>query len=125
VSSVPPDDLARPAPPPPPPPPPPPLAVYRPYNTWAIVSLSFAASTILGSWFFGGLVAVITGHVARHQIKRTGEAGASLALGGLIAGYVAIGLTVAFIAAYALFFVFFISYMVSHPFPSPSPTASP
>jgi hypothetical protein len=94
VSSVPPDDLARAARPPPlpPPPPPPPLAVYRPYNTWAIVSLSFAASTILGSWFFGGLVAVITGHVARHQIKRTGEQGMWMSTVGIILGAVHVAL---------------------------------
>jgi hypothetical protein len=67
--------------------------VSRPYNPWAIVSVSFGASTVIGSWCFGGLIAVITGHVARHQIKQTGEAGATLALVGLIAGYAAIALT--------------------------------
>src|SRR5260370_3661530 len=67
------------------PPPPPPGHVSRPYNTWAIVSASFAASTILGTWCLGGLIAVITGHVARSQIKRTGEAGGVLALAGRIA----------------------------------------
>ncbi len=95
--------------------------VYRPYNPWAIVSVSFAASTVLGSWFFGGIVAVVTGHVARHQIKKTGEAGASLALAGLIGGYVAVGLFLAFIAAYVAFFALFFSYVVTHPFPTPSP----
>jgi Domain of unknown function (DUF4190) len=109
-------------PPPAQPPPPPPPAIQRPYNTWAIVSASFAASTVLGSWFFGGIVAVITGHVARHQIKQTGEAGGSLALAGLIAGYVAVGLTVAFIGAYILFFVVFFAFIATHPFPSPSPS---
>jgi len=93
------------------------------YNTWAVVSVSFAASTVLGSWFFGGLVAVVTGHVARHQIKRTGEAGGSLALAGLIGGYIAIGLFLAFITAYLAFFGIFFAYVISHPFPTPS--ASP
>jgi hypothetical protein len=97
----------------------------RPYNPWAIVSVSFGASTIIGSWCLGGLVAVITGHVARHQIKQTGEAGASLALAGLIAGYVAIGLTLLFILAYVGFFAFMIAYTTSHPFPLPSPSPSP
>ena len=98
--------------------------IYRPYNPWAIVSVSFAASIVLGSWFLGGIVAVVTGHVARHQIRQTGEAGGSLALGGVIAGYVAIGLSVAFIAAYIGFFVVFFSYITSHPFPSPTPNPS-
>ena len=116
MSGAPPKDLPPPAQPSPTAPP-----VHRPYNPWAIVSVSFAASTVLGSWFFGGIVAVVTGHVARHQIKQTGEGGASLALAGLIGGYVAIGLFLAFIAAYVAFFALFFSYVVTHPFPTPSP----
>ena len=34
--------------------------------------------------------AIVFGHVARHQIKRTGEQGAGLALAGLILGWVAV-----------------------------------
>jgi hypothetical protein len=98
-----------------------PVAGSRHYNIWAIVSISFAASTVLGTWCLGGLIAVVTGHVARHQIKRTGEAGGSLALGGLIAGYVAIGLFLALITLYVLFFVFVFTFAATHPTPSPSP----
>src|SRR6266849_1720265 len=102
-----------------PPQPPPPIQVHasRPYNTWAIVSASFAASTILGTWCLGGIIAVITGHVARSQIKRTGEAGEGLALAGLIAGYSSVG----------LFFFFIFVFAATHPgaFPSPSPTPGP
>ncbi len=113
--------------------PPPPLHPALPqaaqasprYNPWAIVSVSFGASTVIGSWCFGGLIAVITGHVARHQIKRTGEAGANLALIGLIAGYAAIGLTLLFILAYVAFFVFFVAFAATHPGVMASPTPSP
>jgi hypothetical protein len=116
-----------------PPPPPAPLAaapVYapqasRPYNPWSLVSVSFAASTVIGSWCFGGLIAVITGHVARSQIKRTGEAGGNLALVGLIVGYVSIGLTLLFIFVYIAFIVFFITLAATHPSVSPSPTSPP
>ncbi len=112
-----------------PPQPPPPIQVHasRPYNTWAIVSASFAASTILGTWCLGGIVAVITGHVARSQIKRTGEAGEGLALAGLIAGYISIGLFFLFVLAYIAFFVFIFVFAATHPgaFPSPSPTPVP
>jgi len=106
---------------------PPPYApqVSRPYNPWAIASVSFAASTVLGSWCFGGLIAVITGHVARHQIKTSGEAGGNLALIGLIVGYVAIGLFFLFIAFYIGFIVFVLVLSATHPGSSPSPTASP
>ena len=96
----------------------------RPYNPWAIVSVSFAASTVLGSWCFGGLVAVITGHVARHQIKTSGEAGGNVALIGLIVGYLAIALFLLFIAAYIAFFVFIAVFAATHATISPSPTPS-
>lgn len=80
---------------------------------------------MIGTWCFGGLIAVITGHVARHQIKRTGEAGANLALVGLIVGYVAIGLFLLFIVAYIAFFVFVFAFAATHAGTSPSPTSSP
>lgn len=99
--------------------------VSRPYNPWAIVSISFAASTVIGAWCFGGLIAVITGHVARQQIKTSGEAGANLALAGLIVGYVAIGLTLLFIAAYIAFFVFIFAFAATHATATPSPSVSP
>ncbi|HXM72804.1 MAG TPA: DUF4190 domain-containing protein [Candidatus Dormibacteraeota bacterium] len=109
----------------PPPPPPLPAAQASPrYNPWAIVSVAFGASTVIGTWCVGGIVAVITGHVARHQIKRTGEAGANLALIGLIAGYTAIGLTLLFILAYVAFFVFLIVFAATHPGSTPRPTPS-
>src|SRR5713226_3894669 len=107
------------------PPPPPPGHVSRPYNTWAIVSASFAASTILGTWCLGGIIAVITGHVARSQIKRTGEAGEGLALAGLIAGYISIGLFFLFVLAYIAFFIFAFAAIHQGSFPSPSPSAVP
>jgi hypothetical protein len=96
----------------------------RPYNPWAIVSVSFAASTVLGSWCFGGLVAVITGHVARHQIKTSGEAGGNLALVGLIVGYLSIALFLLLFAAYIAFIVFIAVFAATHATISPSPTPS-
>ena len=49
------------------------------YNVLAIVSLISA--------FFVSLAAVITGHIALSQIKRTGEKGRGLAIAGLVLGY--------------------------------------
>jgi uncharacterized membrane protein len=97
------------------------MYMQRAYNTWAVVSASFAASIILGSWFLGGIVAVVTGHVARHQIKQSGEAGGSLALAGLIAGYISIALFAILITLYIVFFVFVFGYMATHPVPSATP----
>jgi hypothetical protein len=56
---------------------------------------SFACG--LGQFVLGPLAtipAIVLGHVARHQIRRTGEQGASLALAGLILGWAAVVLAV-------------------------------
>ncbi|GGI48147.1 hypothetical protein BCL57_002789 [Agromyces flavus] len=62
-------------------------------NVLAIVSLVSA--------FFISLVAIITGHIALSQIKKTGEQGRGLAIAGLIIGYV--GLVVGIIVAIVWF----------------------
>jgi hypothetical protein len=76
-------------------------------NTLAIVSLvaSIAAFVILP--FIGSVVGVITGHIALGQIKRTGEQGRGLALGGTIAGWVGLGLTILGVILAIMFFSFF------------------
>ena len=65
-----------------------PVAANPPTNQLAIVSLVAGVAC----WFIlpviGALVAIITGHRARGQIRRTGESGGGLALAGLILGYV-------------------------------------
>ncbi|MEN9953678.1 MAG: hypothetical protein RL028_280 [Actinomycetota bacterium] len=50
-------------------------------NTLSVVSLASAISIV------GALVAVITGHIALKQIKQTSEAGRTLALTGVVLGY--------------------------------------
>ena len=51
------------------------------------------ASFVIGilSWFFcpivGAIVAVVLGHTARGQIRRTGEGGSGFAVAGLVLGY--------------------------------------
>ena len=52
------------------------------YNVLAIVSLVSA--------FFVSLAAVICGHIALSQIKKTGEKGRGLAIAGLVLGYAGI-----------------------------------
>ena len=59
---------------------------FRSLNTLAVVSLASALTSI------GAVMAIITGHVALAQIKRSGENGKVLAGTGLALGY----LTVAF-----------------------------
>jgi Domain of unknown function (DUF1707)/Domain of unknown function (DUF4190) len=58
-------------------------------NGLAIASLACG----LAQFVFGPvstIPAIVFGHVARHQIKRTGEQGAGLALAGLILGWAAV-----------------------------------
>jgi uncharacterized protein YacL len=66
------------------------------YNVLAIVSLVSA--------FFVSLAAVITGHIALTQIKRTGEKGRGLAIAGLVLGY--LGLISGLIAGVIFFLLF-------------------
>lgn len=63
-------------------------------NTLAVVSLisSIAAFVVLP--FVASIVAVITGHMALGQIKKTGEQGHGMALAGTIIGWVGIALAV-------------------------------
>ena len=51
-------------------------------NTLAVVSIATALTSI------GAVAAIITGHVALTQIKKSGESGRGLALAGTIVGYV-------------------------------------
>jgi hypothetical protein len=67
-----------------------------PTNTLAIVALVLAFVVPLGG--------IICGHIARGQIKRTGEGGDGLALAGLIIGYAFTGLTLLIVIGYAIFF---------------------
>ncbi|RFA15730.1 hypothetical protein B7R21_03215 [Subtercola boreus] len=102
----------------PPPPPPPPAGDVPPYaapgagsapqpgypaakgpdnyNVLAIVSLVTA--------FFVSLAAVVTGHIALRQIKRTQQKGRGLAIAGLILGY--LGILAGIITIIALVVVF-------------------
>ena len=67
-------------------------------NGLAIASLACG----LAQFVFGPLAiipAIVLGHVARHQIKRTGEQGAGLALAGLILGWAAVILGIVMIVA--------------------------
>ena len=61
-------------------------------NTLAVVSLASAISGV------GALLAVITGHISRAQLKRSGESGRGLAIAGLVVGYLHIAFWIIFVA---------------------------
>ena len=75
-----------------------PPAVQR-TNALAVVSLCFGFGQFF-LWFVGGIAAIICGHIARSQIRETGEAGGGMALAGLIMGY--LGVIVPLLAILAL-----------------------
>jgi Domain of unknown function (DUF4190) len=64
-------------------------------------TLAFFSFFVSIFWFFGlaSIVAIVLGHIAHAQIRRSGEAGAGLALLGIILGWVGL------IAAIVLFVI--------------------
>jgi hypothetical protein len=86
----------------------------RPVNALAIVSLAAGiAGYVLPHPFIGGLIAIITGHMARGQIRRTGEGGAGLATIGMVLGYVHLVLSVLVVGFILLVVLGFGAYVVS------------
>ncbi len=70
-------------------------------NGLAIASLACGiAQFVIGP--LATIPAIVLGHVARHQIRRTGEQGAGLALAGLILGWAAVILGMALIVVVGL-----------------------
>ncbi len=65
-------------------------------NGLAVASLACGIGQIF-FWFLAAIPAVVLGHIARRQIRQTGEDGAGLALAGLILGWIGIILTVLFV----------------------------
>ena len=80
-------------------------------NSLAWVSLISAIAAPFGHLIgVGGItliiVSLVTGHMARSQIKKTGEGGAGLALAGLIISYVHLAISV-------LVFIFFFGLIIA------------
>lgn len=70
-------------------------------NPRALAIVSVVAGVLSWVFFpvFGGFTAVIVGHAARRQIRKTGGPGAGLAMAGLIIGYVHLAVAALVIAA--------------------------
>ena len=65
-----------------------PRTASPPTNSMAVASLAVGIASWLMCPIVGAVAAIVLGHVARGQIRRTGEAGGGLAVAGLILGYV-------------------------------------
>jgi hypothetical protein len=72
-------------------------------NQMAVASLVCGICQIF-FWFVAGVPAIVFGHVARRQIRQSGEAGSGMATAGLVMGYVGVlAPIIALIAALAIF----------------------
>lgn len=70
-----------------------PVGVRPSTNNLAAISLGFGLGQIV-FWFFGAIIAVVCGHVARSQIRKTGEQGDGMAVAGLALGYLGIAIPI-------------------------------
>jgi hypothetical protein len=66
----------------------------RPMNVLAIVSLVLSLISFCVLPIVGAIAAIITGHVAKRQIRETGEEGAGIATAGVVVGWIHLGLVV-------------------------------
>ena len=107
---------------------PPAMVVYAPRtNSLAVASLVSGILSWLLCPFLGAVLAVIFGHVARGQIKQSGEGGGGMAIAGLVLGYVNLGLTVLGIVIWIFLFAGLAilgAAIGGTSFPSPSPIPS-
>jgi hypothetical protein len=74
-------------------------APARPTNTMAVVAMIAGIAGLTVVPFLGSIVAVITGPMARRQIRVTGENGDGMAVAGLITGWIGVA-----VGAFFLFF---------------------
>jgi len=96
-----------------------PSGLQRPTNGLAVASLACGVGQIF-VWFFGAIAAIILGHMARRQIRQTGEAGDGMALAGMVLGYVGLALSVIGTIAFVALVVFATSH-IPNVQPGPGP----
>jgi hypothetical protein len=93
-----------------------PPMVYQPMpggagatNGMAVGALICGIAQFLGFWLLGTIPAIVLGHMARKEIRQTGERGAGMAMAGLVLGYVGVALTILF-----AIFIAYIAVAASH-----------
>src|SRR5438105_2750894 len=91
------------------------VVTTRATNSLAVVSLAAGiAGYVLPHPFIAGIVAIVTGHMARSQIRRTGEGGGGFALAGLILGYVHLALSLLLVLLVLLLLVGGLTFLGVH-----------
>jgi hypothetical protein len=81
-------------------------AAPKPTSTYAILSLTFGVIAWLMAPLLGAIVAVVCGHLARAEIRRSPHPleGDGMAIAGLILGYLQIALALMLALLVAIFF---------------------
>ena len=67
-----------------------PAVMYQPLpptNTLAIIALVASIAGVMTSFFLAGIAGIVMGHMARKQIRRTGERGDGMITAALWVGY--------------------------------------
>ncbi|CAM2761206.1 DUF4190 domain-containing protein [Mycobacterium intermedium] len=82
---------------------------YAPAYSPAATTNTMAIVALVGALVFAPL-GIVFGHIARGQIRRTGEGGRGLATAGLIIGYVLTGVWVLTVVLLIIFGVFVASH---------------
>lgn len=92
-------------------------------NSLAVASLIAGIAAWVVCPLLGAVLAIIFGHIARGQIKTSGEAGGGLALAGLILGYAHLALGVLGFILVILFFGGMAAILgIISALPTPTPT---
>ena len=81
-------------------------AAPRRTNSLAIASVACGVGQLV-AWPLSTIPAIVLGHVARKQIRQTGEDGSGMALAGLVLGWVGVGAIFIALALVSLIFVAF------------------
>jgi hypothetical protein len=76
-------------------------------NGLAIGSLIVSIASVVLCCGLPGIAGAIMGHIARKQIREQGQAGDGMALGGIIVGWAAFGLSLAAVIFYVVVIVIF------------------
>lgn len=89
-----------------------PAGYYQPPGTngMAIGSLVSSLVGLVMGWafsplFLGLLIGIVLGHISLSQIKKTGEQGRGIALGGLICGYVGTAIVLLLVLGFLALFL--------------------
>jgi cytochrome c biogenesis protein CcdA len=96
----------------------------RPTNVLAIVSLVLSLVSYCVLPIVGAIAGIITGHIAKRQIRETGEEGSGLATAGIVLGWIHIGLFV-LAAAAAIAFAIAGATLIEHSRPVPTESVIP